>query len=96
MIKKRKLVFDKTTYVFERFSIGGGAGDFTQTFHIYIDKEFSDYSLVVECIGFSSDNRYLLYKGDILIAKVGNDDMYLPFEMVVDSIKIINKDLYGE
>ena len=96
MIKKRKLVFDKTTYVFERFSIGGGAGDFKQTFHIYIDKEFSDYSLVAECIGFSSDTKYLLYKGDILIAKVGNADMYLPFEMVVDTIKIINKDLYGE
>jgi len=96
MIKKRKLVFDKTTYVFERFSIGGGAGDFKQTFHIYIDKEFSDYSLVAECIGFSSDTRYLLYKGDVLIAKVGNGDMYLPFTMVVDTIKIINKDLYGE
>jgi len=96
MIKKRKLVFDKTTYVFERFSIGGVAGEFKQTFHIYIDKEFSDYSLVAECIGFSSDTKYLLYKGDILIAKVGNADMYLPFEMVVDTIKIINKDLYGE
>ena len=95
MIKKRKLVFDKTTYVFERYSIGGGAGEFKQTFHIYIDKEFSDYSLVAECIGFSGDTKYLLYKGDILIAKVGNSDMYLPFSMVVDSIKIINLDLYG-
>ena len=35
------------------------------------------------------------YKGDIYIAKVGNSDMYLPFSMVVDSIKIINLDLYG-
>jgi hypothetical protein len=95
MIKKRKLVFDKTTYVFERFSIGGAAGAFTQTFHIYIDKEFSEYSLVAECIGYSSDAKYLLYKGDILIAKVGNSDMYLPFGMVADSIKIINLDLYG-
>ena len=95
MIKKRKLVFDKTTYVFERYSIGGGAGEFKQTFHIYIDKEFSDYKLVAECVGFTSDTIYRLYKRDILIAKVGNADMYLPFDMVVDSIKIINLDLYG-
>ena len=95
MIKKRKLVFDKTTYVFERYSTGGGAGEFTQTFHIYIDKEFSEYKLVAECVGYSGDTKYLLYKRDILIAKVGNSDMYLPFDMVVDSIKIINLDLYG-
>jgi len=96
MIKKRKLVFDKTTYIFERCSIGGGAANFTQTFDISIDKELSEYSLVAECVGYSSDTKYLLYKGDILIAKVGNADMYLPFSMVADSIKIINLDLYGE
>ena len=95
MIKKRKLVIDKTTYVFERYSTGGGAGEFTQTFHIYIDKEFSEYKLVAECVGYSGDTKYLLYKRDILIAKVGNADMYLPFAMVADSIKIINLDLYG-
>ena len=93
MIKKRKLVFDKTTYVFERYSIGGDVGNFTQTFYIYIDKEFSEYSLVAECVGFTSDTIYRLYKGDILIAKVGNSDMYLPFDMVVDSVKALEKDL---
>jgi hypothetical protein len=96
MIKKRKLVFDKTTYVFERFTIGGGTGNFTQTFHIYIDKEWTEYSLVVECIGFSSDAKYRVYKGNRLLSAIGTSNMYLPFEMVVDSIKIINKNLYGE
>ena len=93
MIKKRKLVFDKTTYVFERHSIGGGPGEFKQTFHIYIDKEFSDYSLVAECIGFSSDTKYTLYKDTKVVSALGISDMYLPFEMVAKSVIELEKDI---
>jgi len=93
MIKKRKLVFDKTTYVFERHSIGGGPANFTQTFNIYIDKEYSGYALVAECIGFSSDTKYTLYTAGKVVSEIGISDMYLPFDMVVDSVKALEKDL---
>ena len=92
MIKKRKLVFDKTTYVFERFTIGGGPGNFTQTFHIYIDKEWTEYSLVAEDIGYP-DTRYRLYRGNRLLCAIGTSNMYLPFEMVVKSVIELEKDL---
>ena len=93
MIKKRKLVFDKTTYVFDRDSIGGGAANFTQTFHIYIDKEFSGYALVAECVGFTSDTKYTLYTAGKVVSEIGISDMYLPFEMVAKSVIELEKDL---
>ena len=93
MIKKRKLVFDKTTYVFKQFSTGGAAGAFTQTFHIYIDKEWTEYSLVATCIGYTDNASYRVYKGNRLVSAIGTNDMYLPFEILVDSIKVINREL---
>jgi hypothetical protein len=91
MVKKRKLVFDKTTYVFDRHSIGGGPGQFTQTFRIYIDKEYSGYSLVAECIGFSSDTKYTLYTAGKVVSEIGISNMHLPFEMVAKSVIELEK-----
>ena len=91
MTKKRKLVFDKTTYVFEIHSIGGGADNFTQTFRIYIDKEYSGYSLVAECGRFSSDTKYTLYTAGKVVSEIGISNMYLPFEMVAKSVIELEK-----
>jgi len=92
MTKKRKLVFDKTTYVFEIHSIGGELPrNFTQTFRIYIDKEYSGYYLVAECIGFSSDTKYTLYTAGKVVSEIGISNMHLPFEMVAKSVIELEK-----
>jgi len=93
MIKKRKLVFDKTTYTIEIQGYNGDSFNWAQTFYIYIDKVFSGYALVAKNKGLSGPTTYTLYKAGNVVRKIGMDNMYLPFNIVLDTIKAVDNDI---
>lgn len=93
MIKKRKLVFDKTTYTILLESLNGDVFNFRQTFRIFIDKEFSGYKLVSQDKGLSGPTTYTLYKDDKVVSEIGTGDAYLPLGIVLETIKQVDNDL---
>lgn len=87
MEKKVRLTFNKTNYSFEFSSTNGDAFNWRLTYALYVDKEYSGYSLVIRQAGLSGDCTYELYTQGKLVKKIGVHESYrLPLHLVALAI----------
>lgn len=97
MQKKVKLTFNKTNYLFEFSSTNGDVFNWRLTYALYVDKEYSGYSLVIRQAGLSGNCTYELYTEGKLVKEVGVHKSYhLPLHLVALAITAMHNHKYGE